>query len=89
MRQSPCPEAFAIKQTKREEAIKQVPSSLYIYLNADTQADNFNAYYAVICFSFFSNANITSALTRHKAIKIPQLYINGILFQSIEGIELR
>ena len=41
--------------------------------------------YAVICFSFFSNANITKALIKQRAIKMPQLYINGILFQSMDG----
>ena len=44
---------------------------------------------AVILLSFFSKANITMALMRQRAIRILQLYINGMRFQSIEGIELK
>ena len=45
--------------------------------------------YAVIALSFFKSANITTALMRQRAIRIPQLYMSGILFHNIEGIELR
>ena len=45
--------------------------------------------YAVILLSFFSKANITMALMRQRAIRMLQLYINGMRFQSIEGIELK
>ena len=44
---------------------------------------------AVILLSFFSKANITMALMRQRAIRMLQLYINGMRFQSIEGIELK
>ena len=45
--------------------------------------------YAVICLSFLSKANITNALNKHKAMRMPQLYINGTSFHNIEGMELR
>ena len=34
-------------------------------------------------------ANMIIALAKHKAIRIAQLYINGILFHNADGIELK
>ena len=45
--------------------------------------------YSVIFFNLPNKENITKALIRHSAMRIPQLYINGILFHKAEGIELR
>lgn len=59
-----------------------------MFRNQPLIVNNLSAY-AVISFSFLSNANITNALTRQSAMRIPQLYISGILFHNIDGIELR
>ena len=45
--------------------------------------------YFVAASIFFISANIIKAAMRQRAMSMPQLYIRGILFQSIEGMELR
>ena len=45
--------------------------------------------YFVAASIFFISANIIRAAMRQRAMSMPQLYIRGILFQSIEGMELR
>lgn len=77
---------FANRQNMKRKALT---ADNYSYDEGCRYLSDRNMHYAVICLSFLRRANITMALIRQSAIRIPQLYIKGILFHSIEGMELR